>query len=298
MSSAWDNARRRGLDALQSRLEACEDVSGLYKAPTAFFVSGRLRQAHRVLDQIRDRHQHGLADTSNPVYMEYRPYMPGWIAMAAQRMGRFDLVRVLRPWLRDWRPSGWTDMLSTAHLGLAALYFGELDEAQVAGDKLIDFLQGQSAEEILLRRDDNGIPISEFSPEVAVFHAVRKDEEQQALFMLGYPAAFLSKLHDAAGRPQDLETARRYLDFALACKDVRRSQFSHKVAWAAALLSVQTGEIRYAEAARDIADYLVEIQGADGLWFGEQGFLFSLDQSAEICAWLIEIEALTRQLTA
>jgi len=85
--------------------------------------------------------------------------------------------------------------------------------------------------------------------------------------------------------------ARKYFDFAAACRGVYASHFSHKVAWGAAILYKLTGERRYADFARRIADLLVDLQHPGGAWFHGTPPWIAYDQSAECVAWPRQISA-------
>lgn len=100
------------------------------------------------------------------------------------------------------------------------------------------------------------------------------------------------KLYQATGNGLYLETAKGYLDFALSCdNNIRTFYFSHKVAWGAAIMAQLTGENKYVELSKDIADYLLSIQEHDGGWLTDQPAHTSFDQTAEIGIWLREMTA-------
>lgn len=306
------HASRRATDALLARLRPdgsfgseADDLCCYYKAPTALFLGGHLPEAHRVLDHIKAQYQAGLADTRSPILHQFRAYMAGWIAMGAQRMGRFGIAGILRAYLRSFsHPNGGftteapfadgdggVDMLTTAHLGLAALYFGMPDRALAAGELLAKFLEGQPEDAMLLRMDTHGDLVSNFEPDVASVYRISRHVPMQPFFMVGYPAAFLAKLYLTLNHPHELTTARRYLDFALSCEGVDEFHYSHKVAWGAALVARHSGEDRYARLATRIADHLLDMQEPDGMWLSDAGPHVSLDQTAENAVWLREMAA-------
>jgi hypothetical protein len=245
---------------------------------------------------------------------EYRAYINGWIAMAAQRMGRFDVAVPAYRHLQTFAHpvlGGFTtaapygegesgvDVLMTAHLGLASLYGGDLVQGRKAGDLLARFLavQPDLREGIYLRMGHGGGLVREFPAERSIFYRVATSQPQQAYFMIGYPIGFLGELYQATGEEAHLLTARRYLEFAFSCHGLRQFHFSHKVAWGAAVLYDLTGERRYANLAMDIADYLVNIQHDAGAWLQDQPVHTSFDQTAEIAIWLTEIRRLLGSLT-
>jgi hypothetical protein len=186
------------------------------------------------------------------------------------------------------------DVLSTAHLGLTALYFGDLEKANSAGELLQRFvsMQPDIKQGFYLRLNDAGKIITDFPQQASIFFKVSALQPDQAYFMVGYPIAFLGKLYQATHDRRYLDAAKRYLDFAFNCHDdLRTCHFSHKIAWGAAIVARLTGEQRFADLATDVADYLLNIQDTKGGWLQEQPAHTSFDQTAEIAIWLRETAA-------
>jgi len=299
-----------------------DDLASYYKSPYLFYISGRSDAAVRLLAYLKqafmrpdgDFMTSGDKKSANGAFVEYWAYTNAWIALAAQKMGRFDIAWPAYRYLRSFhhaKQGGFTtrrpyaeqapnivDVLTTAHLGLAALYFGEIDKAIRAGKLLQRFIivQPDPASGFYLRMDDDGNLITDYAPDAALFHRVSATQPQQAYFMIGYPIGYLGKLHMATGTAEYLDAAIRYLDFAMACHDsIRSFHYSHKVAWAAAVIAGLTGERKYSEFSQSIADYLIGIQDASGAWMIDQPAHTSYDQTAEIAIWLREIVAESRR---
>jgi hypothetical protein len=294
-----------------------DDLACYYKSPYLFGLSGRPREACRLLAFIRRRFMgadHDFTTSSghksdNEAFTEYWAYPNGWLAIAAARMGRFDIAYPAFDYLRSYHHSGQegfctsgpsgsgggeTDVLTTAHLGMVCLSFGDLERAAGAGRWLAHLLsiQPDLGSGLFLRRHRAGHLVEEFPADQAAFHVVRTQQPDQAYFMIGYPIAFLGKLFDATADDRHLQAARSYLDFALACgANLRSCITSHKVAWGAAVLNRITGDPRYAELSRAIADYLLDIQDQTGAWLTDQPIHTTFDQTAEIAIWLLEISA-------
>src|SRR5205807_2667441 len=132
--------------------QGVHDLACYYKSPYLFHLSGRAREASRLLTFIDlqfGREDHDFATSAdqksdNDAFNEYWAYPNGWIAMAAQRMGRFDVAYPAFEYLhsfhqpdsggflthRPQRSDGGTDALTTAHLGLLCLYFGDTGRAR------------------------------------------------------------------------------------------------------------------------------------------------------------------------
>jgi len=296
----------------------CEDLACYYKLPYLMQLAGRPVQAHRLLDGIRDRFLRSngdflnsdMAKTMDPVLALYPGYMNGWIAMAAQKLGRFDLSFPAWTYLRGfWRSDlggfgidpatrgadGGIEVLMCAHLGLTALYLGDLDRARDTGHALQRFLalQGTPETSFFLRMTGAGGLQTDFPAEAAGLHVIVADQPGQAWFFIGYPMAFLARLYRATGDSEHLSTAQGYFDFAQRCAPhMVGEHFAHKVAWGAAELARATGEIAPRALSAEILGYLIAAQDSDGTWMADQSMHTCFDQSAEVAIWLLEIAAL------
>jgi len=323
----WRDAALRAVDRLAARIgpdgalgEDCTDLACVYKLPYLMQLAGRPAEAQRLLDHVRGRflrpdgelRTSDAIKTADPVLALYPGYIDGWIAMAAHRIGRFDLSFPVWRRLRGfWSTAldGFTvepdsepafaalEVLTCAHLGLAALYLGELDLARGAGRALKRFLDLQPSPEtrFYLRISGDGILQTDFPAEAAGLHVIQADEPGQAWFFIGYPMAFLARLYRATGETEHLATARGYFAFAERCAArMVEEHFAHKVAWGAAELAAATGEAAPRALSAEIARHLVAAQGSDGTWLADQPLHTRMDQSAEVAIWLLEIVSLER----
>ncbi len=293
------------------------DLASYYKSPWALLAAGRNDLAYRVLGHVQQRFLRPDGDlttapgvkSEDPPLAEYYPYMNAWIAIGAQKLGRFDVVRPVYRFVRSFfherlggfvihapygRGDDVTGAFITSHLGLAALYCGDPDRARRAGDFLLRLLDNQPDLDhgFYLRVDADGELITDFPEEQAPFHVVKSREPFQLYFFVGYPIVYLAKLHEATGVDAYLDGARTLLDFARAADEsIYRFHFSHKVAWGASLVARLTGDPSALDTATRIADYLVSIQDEGGCWLADQPATTRFDQTAEICLWLLEISA-------
>jgi hypothetical protein len=320
----YEQAADRAVEWLATRLRddgsygpEADDLACYYKSPYLFALSGRTRHATQLLEFVRGRFMRPDHDfvtsthhkSDNAAFTEYWTYPNGWLAMAAQRMGRFDIAYPAFAYLRSCHEpgrggfltsgpfgsgNGETDALTTAHLGLVCLYFGDLQRAVGAGRWLARLLalQPDPSAGLLLRLDRSGHLVRDVPEDKAAFYLVSARKPDQAYFMIGYPIAFLAKLYEATADDDHLTAARGYLDVALSCRgNLRSSHTSHKVAWGAAVLARITGDPRYTELVTAISDHLLEIQDPSGAWLTDQPPHTTFDQTAEIAIWLQEISA-------
>lgn len=297
-----------------------DDLACYYKSPYLFQLTGRTRDAARLLSFIQRRFMRADHDfatsenhkSDNPAFGEYWAYPNGWLAIAAQRMGHFDIAYPAFEYLRACHEpvrggfrtggcsahanDGVTDALTTAHLGLVCLYLGDIQRAVGAGRWLARLLamQPELRSGLFLRLDGSGDLVRDFPPDAAAFHVVSAHLPDQAYFMIGYPIAFLAKLFEATGEGAHLRAACGYLDYALSCTgNLRSCPTSHKVAWGAAVLGGITGDPRSKELAATIADHLLDIQDPGGAWLIDQPAHTAFDQTAEIAIWLREIAGMS-----
>lgn len=278
--------------------EKAKDLACYYKSPYLFSLLGKRQTANRMLDYIGEHFMLSNGDfamsptlkSENGVFNSYWPYINGWIVIAAQRMGRFDLSYPGYAFLEKFDIGD--DAFSTAHLGLVALYMGDKGRAERAGKQLELFLElnGKHPEAFYLKMDHNRKLITAFSPEQAFFYKISAADSNQAYFMIGYPIAFLSQLYQATGQESYLAAAKSYFDFAGHCRgNIASFHFSHKVAWGAALLARITQDQREAALAKSIAGHLVHSQDASGCWLKGEPSHTVFDQTAEVAIWLHEM---------
>ncbi|MDJ0597225.1 MAG: hypothetical protein QNJ37_00030 [Crocosphaera sp.] len=290
------------------------DLACYYKSPYLFYLSGKTTLANQTLTYIKNNFLQKNGDllsrngqkSENIAFNKYWGYINGWIALTSQKMGRFDVGYPAYSYLKSFYNTDLggfkthkpeennqvMDVLTTAHLGLTSLYFGDIEKAKTAGiflKKVLD-IQPDLTTKFYLRVDEKEQLITDFSEEMSVFHCVNAIEPHQAYFMIGYPIAFLGKLYLATQNNHYLETAKKYLDFAQQCSPyIHTFYFSHKVAWGASIIANITQESKYRNLAIDIADYLVSLQNKEGMWLKDEPSFTSFDQTAEIAIWLREI---------
>ena len=323
---AYLEASDKAVDFLVSQLEddgsygPTDDLAAYYKSPTTLYAAGRVEEANRLVDYIRGRFLQPNGDlltgpdnkSGDAAFTEYYHYTNAWVAMGAQRLGRFDVAQKTHPFLlafynkhqggfnttgpydRSDKSAIMTDTLSTSHGGLLALYFGDLDKAQQAGDVLLEIFAGQPDLNVGFyeRIDWKGNAITEFPEELTPFYFISATKPDQPYFFIGYPIAYLGLLYRATGETRYLEGAQDYLNWILnTTGNVRNFFFAHKVGWGASIVANITHNPTYAQLARDIANHLVSIQQPNGQFLPELGDFTSFDQTAEIALWLRYIHA-------
>lgn len=112
----YEQAADRAVGWLAARLRddgsygpEVDDLACYYKSPYLFHLSGRTRDAARLLAFIRSRFMRPDHDfvtaadhkSDNAAFTEYWAYPNGWLTIAAQRMGRFDVAYPAFDYLRS-----------------------------------------------------------------------------------------------------------------------------------------------------------------------------------------------------
>lgn len=299
------------------------DLAYYCKVPQLLQITGHARAAHRMLGYVaRNFQQHdgrfansASEKTRDPVSSEYAAYVDSWVAIAAHRAGRFELARPAWAHLRRFANPGFggfclarrycgdgsdvIELLTTAHLGMAALFCGELPLALAAGHCLRRFWEQQPQPErrLLLRMDDAGELIVDWPDAAARLHVVDASKPGQAWFFVGYPIAFLVLLASATGNSANLArahlaTAKAFAGFAERCGGALLSDdHAHAVAWGLGLLAGVSGDSSHRELAHAIAEGLVARQ-SDGTWQNAASDLERVDQSAEAALCLFELASM------
>ena len=175
-------------------------------------------------------------------------------------------------------------------------HFVTISEIQLAkdcGEGLLNFMASQpsSDTQLLLRASaKTGALISTPPENMDPFYIIKRDSPNQLYFFLGYHGIFMVKLYTATKDTHFLDSATAVLDFALTCHEsICTFSFSHKVAYAAALVARETNNIKYRRLAIGLGEYLMSIQDSDGFFCKDFDIIDKYDQSAEIAIWLQEL---------
>ena len=292
------------------------DLAAIYKAPSAFLLGGRPRAAQAATDHLVRAHLRPDGDlhtapgliTADPVLSQYRGYLTGWVAMGAQRLGRYDLSLPAWGYFRrshhqtlggstcdgPARTNSGQELFMSAHLGMCALTFCDIAVAEGAGLALERFLDAQpDPDRLLLRMDVDGALVTDFPKDAAALYQVDRTQPGQCWFFAGYPIAFLTRLYQAIHAEAVLEAAERYVRFVLPAGDLLAGEhFAHKVGWGLGLYARVTGDQAALALSARVAESLVAAQHDDGLWLPDAPLVTRLDQSAEVACWLLELSAI------
>lgn len=296
------------------------DLCSQYKLVTLLLISGHNVEGQRLMERIKKDFLQNDGDfvsfpeksgrerkSSSFPMTHFWVYMNNWIAMGAQRSGRFDIsvpaynfsktfyntekkaVCVTENFSEITEEST-MDCLSTAHFGLLSLYMGDINTAKGCGETLLNFIKAQPdiEKELLLRMSaKTGSLLTAVPDNMEPFYKIKRESPNQLYFFLGYHGIFMTKLYQATQDTRFLDSAVQILDFALTCHEsIFSFSFSHKVAYAAALVATETKKEKYKEMAIRICEFLLSMQMENGLFGKDFEPIDKYDQSTEIAIWL------------
>lgn len=289
-----------------------EDLSAYYKLPMFFALSEQKKACEDTLSYIFKRFMHDNGDfksskESKSIKLEYShfwTYFNGWILRAMYKSGfkipetaesYFELFNMSNGLIKTSfleSPNNSSDILTLAHYGMCYLESNQLVKANKISNTLIDLLDCQKdlSEEMFLKVDAEGNLITDFPADEQMFYSVKKTGEQ-LYFMTAYPCAFLASYSQKTKDPSALKAAKVYMNYMLSCENIYESRFSHKTAWAASILYLETLDPLYLEATDNIISSFIGKQDKSGLWFVDEGDETSHDQTAELGCWFLEISS-------
>lgn len=316
---AWILAQQRA----DGSFGAVEDgVGAYYKVPSALAVAGEWRAAHGLLAWVAAHHLTAAGDFRAPQRRAYEPiheswpvYANAWLIQGAQRVGRWDIARRGMAFLNTqqlptggyWTLDGQTPFVEPVGLawgGLAALMTGHLPQARDAGDRLVQLVAQQpEPRRFYFRLNREGALETRVPPGQALNYFVDADQPKQIYYNPGIALIYLCHLYRATDHAPYLDAATAILRFTQRCADdVHRFPPSGKLGLGCALLYALTGDPAAQQGALNVGRYLVETQGADGVWrlpneepyaslHNRESFDVRLDITAEFSVFLLEMVA-------
>jgi len=327
MAQRYADAARKAIAYLSERVlddawvAGHGDVAYYFKAPVAYLEADDGPAAAKALDiLVAEYVDCGGASSKNVVYATVYPHYPWmWMCWSATRLDRKDLAktcfeklfkyvdakscagRVPAP-LPNAEPKVEFDFFATAEVMKVAVLVGSFEVAEKAADTLVEVIQANGEHmkggRFYLRwvdeqLDGKGGDGSEKASPALIhaedpFHCVRQDSPGQLYFMMAFPVMMLLELSALVpakpGQSKAFgENATKLLGFLKECNGVYESPMAHKVAVAAAMA-------KDFETAAKIADYLLTLQQPAGCFQMEPDAMDSLDQTAEIAAWLFQVQ--------
>lgn len=278
-------------------------VDCYHKIPYSLGISGRLEEAHRLLDWIKEHDLQpdgGLRHYQMPGSQQY---CDTWICIGAHRLGRFDITYPLSRFIMTFQaPCGgfpaagredpWTRSLTTAWAGQTALYTGHLEHARRAAECLYKMIDDQPREDrFYYHTTRDGQLVTELvSPKAGFIDATKKE---QVYWEASIAMIFLLKFYEATGDEESLDYAKRLWSFKLRCQDDSSTHGnSGKDGYVSSLYYALTGDIRGKEEALKFCEFLLETQLENGAWCWaptNDPIRIYLNWAAEYSVWIYEI---------
>lgn len=301
------DARARAVGFLAAHLRpdgsfgpGAPDLGAHYRAPAALAAAGWAEGAQRVLDHVA-RTWLGSEGCLRAAAGddELWALSNAWFALAAQRVGRYELVGpVLRSLLRASDGGGFcvdeggvavTDLRATVSVGLTLLAAGRTERALAAGTWVADLVTAQDADGELYLRRRGEVIIRDFEPGSSFLHVARVGQPRQPWLVVGHAIGFLVQLARATGDRGLLEPAGRLMSLVRSEQSLLRDPTACKVAWGAALWAQDTGDAAALAMAGRMAAWLVEAQAPDGGWAPGARLSDRLSRTADAATWLGEL---------
>ncbi len=277
-----------------------------HKQPYSWGVAGHLAAAHRLLNWIKRNTLQAdgqLRDYNGDVYKQ------AWFFQGAHRLGRFDLSYPVMSFLLSCEaPCGgyphfageeWVRSLSTAWVGVGAIYLGRMDVAERVAECCVSMLEQQpDPTRFYYRMARNGkLATPDIDPEALFIDMAALN---QPYWEVGLPWMLMGRLYQATGKREYLDLAERFFEIKLQCADDAFANVgSGKSSLAAAIHYLNTGDERARDAAYRFGDFLLETQYPEGGWRGEtepDTLLIYIDHAAEYNVWLQEVVAILHSM--
>ena len=229
-------------------------------------------------------------------------YKTTWLILSAQRMGRFDLSYPVMTHILSLRSQcgGFPRFagdeidraLATSFVGIAALYFGNLDIAAKSAEYCLSLYNQQPVKDkFYFHTNHDGKLVTEKDHEKAEFIDFAKPK--QKYYELGVPMLLMCKLYQATGDAAYIDGARKYFDVHFSCyKDSFAHVGSGKSALAASIYYSITGDEKARDAACQWGDFVVDTQLPDGSWHDvtePDELLYYVDHAACFSIWLLDM---------
>ncbi|MEM2864470.1 MAG: hypothetical protein QXR65_04300 [Candidatus Bathyarchaeia archaeon] len=262
----------------------------MYKAVAALAYAGKVVEANRLLNWLRDKALIRPGEfklTFNPESSDGAGtafYPNAWIMLGSLKLMRFDVASVeAMDGLSRYQvgcggfmstlEGGRVDILNTAMGGWISLYYGRIAQAERAGQLLRRMAELQPEPGKLYYvydcwSDDllRAIPENRW-----MTHVVDTSKPEQHFYHSGIAMVLLSDLYKATGKTGYLEAAEEvYFKISSSSKaESFRWPSKCKDGWGAALLYQATGRSEHRLLAEKVADKtFLETQGRDGGWKG------------------------------
>jgi hypothetical protein len=243
------------------------------------------------------------------------PYAPCWMSISAHVTGFYDLSHVSLSnalTFQDRRLGGLYGSPASrlagdgtlvptvgAIAGIAAVVTGRLEAARAIGEYFLHLIGCQPDLERRLYpyyHTSRGLIVDDRVADAPDYFAtLDRSLPNQPYWLPGFIMAFLSDLFLSTGDRRYLDGAKLMFVFGEGFhEDFYTNTLNHKYCWGCTRLFRATADHRYLRTALRIADFLVEVQEADGSWWHsgavplreQQSQGMTVDATSQFCMWI------------
>uniref|UniRef100_X2ACE9 Alpha-macroglobulin-like TED domain-containing protein n=1 Tax=Capitella teleta TaxID=283909 RepID=X2ACE9_CAPTE len=270
------------------------DLCFFFKLPLILYTGGKLREAHLVLDYIKDNFMQSDGDfrtsqtvkACHPTHSSYYTYSNVWITLAAHRMERYDVVTPALAYLEQYNKKFTTEgppseghtittMFTLAQHGVLALQIGGILTASRAARLIKSIIQQQpNTDSGFYYKLNKSKLITEFPESLAHHFFVNRTAPDQIVLLVGKSAEFLAKYSMFTGNAYYMDLAKGIISWLSTCDESMYTTVSSmKVAVDASWVGAFSGDSVAKDMAARISSYLLSIQNADGSFPGHVTFM-------------------------
>ncbi len=284
-----------------------------HKQAYSWNLVGNNEEAHQILTWIRDNRLRAngsliLTEDVNDTENNVDVYKHAWTCQGAHRLGRFDVSYPIYNFLKTLKmPCGgyplqkgmpFARAMTTAWVGVTAIYFNDMEEALSCAKWCIDQLEAQPDIDnkfYFMTKPDGSI-----ATEADGADFIDNKKLKQCYWECGFAMMLMDRLYQITKDEKYLGYAKRYMEFLFTCAEDTWSYWgSGKAALGCAMYYSFTGDERAMEAAVKFIDFVVETQVkvadkdgkyAGGFWYDDEPdiLLIYVDHAACFSGWVLD----------
>lgn len=284
-----------------------------HKQAYSWNLVGENDAAHKQISWIRDNRLRSdgsliLTEDPNDTINNVDIYKHCWTCQGAHRLGRFDVSYPIYNFLLTCEmPCGGYPLqrgmklaraMTTAWMGITALYFNDMKTALRCANWCIQMLENQPNQN---RYYFMSTPEGVLATEADGGEFIDNQQIKQCYWEIGFSMILMDRLYQITQDEKYLSYAKRYMEFLFTCAEDTWSYWgSGKAALGCAMYYSFTGDERAMEAAVKFIDFVVETQvkvsDKNGLYAG--GFCYEdepndmlliyVDHAACFSGWVLD----------
>ncbi|MBR2021337.1 MAG: hypothetical protein IJ939_02785, partial [Clostridia bacterium] len=202
-----------------------------HKQAYSWNLVGNNDEAHRILTWIRDNRLRAngslvLTEDPNDTENNVDVYKHAWTCQGAHRLGRFDVSYPIYNFIKTLKmPCGgyplqkgmpFARAMTTAWVGITALYFNDMDEALACADWCIKQLDAQPDPDkfFFMTKPDGTLALEADGAEF-----IDNKKLKQCYWECGFSMMLMDRLYQITRDEKYLGYAKRYMEFLFTCAE-------------------------------------------------------------------------------